>query len=67
MNRVLRESPYVVFLGFRVTYGDPSLAAQTGFYLIMTTALLLRLGFVRRVLPRWPDYVGTAHMPLVSN
>jgi hypothetical protein len=57
-----------LFLGFRVMYGDPSLAAQSGFYLIMTTGLLLALGFVRRVLTREPDYVViTAHVPLVSD
>lgn len=57
-----------LFLGFRVMYGDPSLATQTGFYLIMTTGLLVGLGFVRRALTRGPDYVvSTTHMPLASD
>jgi len=45
-----------LFLGFRVMYGDPSLAMQGGFYLILTAGLLVVLMFVRRVLTREPDH-----------
>ena len=54
-----------LFLGFRVMYGDPSLAMQGGFYLIMTTGLLVVLAFARRVLRRERDRVGsTERMPV---
>ena len=67
MGAVFRVS-LAFFLGFRVMYGDPSLAVQNGFYLIMTTGLLLALGFVRRVLTRKSAYVvSTAHIPLATD